>query len=373
MGWSGQLNLTSSNCGLASPPAPPTTTNPCSARLGGNANLTVNFAGMSVTVGAQSGTVTYGTGGSVTFPVTVSRAAAGAAFSAALTIGTLPAGATGSFLVSPLVFLATDLTKSTTLTIITTNTTFAGTATPFTVTATNTVSATDNASGDGALTVNKLAITVTAVTDTKTYDGTTSSSGVPTIVPALVNGNTSGFIQTFDNRNFGTGKTLTASGTVNDGNSGNNYAPTFVSVATGVINKRAITVTAATNMKVYDGTTTSAGVPTITVGSLAPGDSVTWTQTFDTKNFGTDKTLTPAGTVTDGNSGLNYTVTFAAVNTGVINKRPITVTAATDTKTYDGTTTSAGVPTITVGSLAPGDSVTSRRRSTTATRAPARR
>ena len=36
---------------------------------------------------------------------------------------------------------------------------------------------------------------------------------------------------------------------MSDGNSGNNYAVTFVNAATGVINARAITVTAAANTK----------------------------------------------------------------------------------------------------------------------------
>ena len=45
-------------------------------------------------------------------------------------------------------------------------------------------------------------------------------------------------------------------------------------------------------------------------GSLAPGDTANFTETFDTKNVGTDKTLTPSGTVSDGNSGNNYAVTF---------------------------------------------------------------
>ncbi len=79
---------------------------------------------------------------------------------------------------------------------------------------------------------------------------------------------------------------------------GNNYVVTFTSVSTGVITAKAITVTAATDSKGYDGTTSSVGIPTITSGGLlAPGDTVTWTQTFDNENAGTGKTLTPAGTV----------------------------------------------------------------------------
>jgi hypothetical protein len=200
------------------------------------------------------------------------------------------------------------------------------------------------------------AITVTAATDSKQYDGTTSSTGVPTITSgSLGTGDTANFTQAFANKNVGTGKTLTPAGSVTDGNSGNNYSVTFADNTTGVITVRAITVTAATDSKQYDGTTSSTGVPTITSGSLGSGDTANFTQAFATKSVGTGKTLTPAGSVTDGNSGNNYSVTFANNTTGAITARAITVTAATDSKGYDGTTSSTGVPTITSGSLVGGD------------------
>ncbi len=202
------------------------------------------------------------------------------------------------------------------------------------------------------------AITVTALTDSKGYDGTTSSAGVPTITTgSLAGSDTANFSEAYSTRNVGTGKTLVPSGTVNDGNGGANYTITFVNNTTGVITARAITVTAATNSKGYDGTTSSAGVPTITTGSLAGGDSATWTQTFDTRNVGTGKTLVPSGTVNDGNGGANYTITFVNNTTGVITARAITVTALTDSKGYDGTNTSSLTPTLT-GTLAPGDAAT---------------
>lgn len=175
--------------------------------------------------------------------------------------------------------------------------------------------------------ITSLAITVTAATDTKTYDGTTASIGIPSITTgALATGDTANWTQTFDTKHVGTGKTLTPAGTVNDGNGGNNYDVTFIDNTTGEIIQRAITVTAVTDTKPYDGTVTSTGVPTITSGSLAPGDTAVWTQTFDTPLVGVGKTLTPAGTVTDGNGGNNYDVTFAQDFTGVITGTPIDVT-----------------------------------------------
>jgi len=85
-----------------------------------------------------------------------------------------------------------------------------------------------------------------------------------------------------------------------------------------VINKRAITVTAVQDTKVWDGTTSSAGIPIVTAGSIVGGNTGNFTQTFNTPLVGTGKTLTPSGSVSDGNSGNNYMVAFVPVNTGVI-------------------------------------------------------
>src|SRR5579862_1083294 len=200
------------------------------------------------------------------------------------------------------------------------------------------------------------AITVTAAANSKTYDATTAAAAIPTITSgSLASGDSATWTETYDTKNVGAGKTLTPAGSVSDGNSGNNYAVTFANNTTGVINARAITVTAATNTKTYDGTTSAAATPTITSGALQGTDTATWTETYSNKNAGNAKTLTPAGTVSDGNGGANYIVTFANTTTGVINKLAITVTAATNTKTYDGTTSATAAPTITSGTVQTGD------------------
>ena len=217
-------------------------------------------------------------------------------------------------------------------------------------------------------------ITVTAAADSRVYDGTTTSTAQPTLTTGFlagIGGDTAAFTQSFDNRNAGASKTLTPTGTVNDGNGGNNYLITFAPAATGLITPRAITITAAADTKGYDGSTASAGVPTITSGTLAPvgGDVTVLSQSFDNRNAGTNKVLTPAGQVNDGNGGNNYRITYVPVTTGVINPRAVTVTAVTDARTYDGSTDSAALPLMTAGSLAPGGRRTaphSHRTSTTA-------
>ena len=118
-----------------------------------------------------------------------------------------------------------------------------------------------------------------------------------------------------------------------------------------------LTVSASAYSKTYDGTTAALGTPTITAGSIQPGDSVTgtWTEVFASRNAGASVALTPVGVVVnDGNNGLNYNYIPGSV-TGVIAQTNLTVTAVSNTKGYDGNTSAAAVPLITAGSIQTGD------------------
>ena len=200
---------------------------------------------------------------------------------------------------------------------------------------------------------------VTAATDNKGYDGNATSTGVPsTTLGSLQTGDFATWTQTFDNKNAGSGKTLTPAGTIDDGNGGANYNVVFNTVSDGTISQRAITVTAMTDTKGYDGDATSAVLPTVTSGTIVSGDTAAFTQSFENKNVGTGKTLTPAGAVSDDNGGNNYVVTFVEDTTGEITVRNIEVTATSLSKVFDGSNSSAGVPTVTSGSLASGDTAT---------------
>jgi len=291
----------------------------------------------------------------------------------------------------------------------------------------------------GKLTIDKRIISVSADTDTKTYDGTTDSSAIPAVTfGSLATGDVGTWSESFDTPGAGTDKALTPTGTVENAEAVDvtaNYDITFEVDHTGVIERRAITATAddknktygdadpaltygltsgtlvpgddfsgeitrtagegvgdhaitqgtlalsadydltfvpgkltidkrvitvsgTSDTKTYDGDRSSSAVPTVTFGSLAAGDTGLWTQTFDTKHAGTDKALTPTGTVENaGHDDMtaNYDITFTADNAGVIEKRIISVSADTDTKTYDGTTDSSAIPAVTFGSLATGD------------------
>jgi hypothetical protein len=204
-----------------------------------------------------------------------------------------------------------------------------------------------------SLTVGKRPITVSAVADAKTYDGNTSSTGAPSITPPLVNGDTSSFFQTFDTKNAGNSKTLTAAGSANDHNNGGNYDVNFVNNANGAITPLAITGSITASDKVYDATT-SASIATRTLAGIIGPDDVAYaggTATFADANVGSGKAVSATGLSLTGNDALNYTVNPTATTTASITVRPITVTANNQSKIFGGAEP-ALTYSITVGSLA---------------------
>jgi hypothetical protein len=205
--------------------------------------------------------------------------------------------------------------------------------------------------------INQATLTITAAVNTKTYDGLTSAAATPTANGLQGTDSVTGLAESYDTKDAGTGKTLSVSAyTVNDGNSGGNYTVSTAASTAGVINKAALTITAAVNTKTYDGTTSASATPT--TSGLQGTDSVTGlAETYDTKDAGTGKTLSvSAYTVNDGNSGGNYTVSTATSTAGVINQATLTITAAANTKNYDGSTSAAATPT--TSGLQGSDSVT---------------
>ncbi len=200
------------------------------------------------------------------------------------------------------------------------------------------------------------AITVTANTDTKVYDGNNTSSVTPSITSgSLAFGQVANFTQSYNNKNVGTGKTLTPAGTVTDGNGGANYAVTFVTDATGVITAKALTVSATGVNKMYDGTNTAS----VTLSDdRVSGDILTTSYTsatFSDKHVGTGKTVSVSGiSVTSTDAG-NYTWNTTTSTTANITTRPVTVTAVTNTKVYDTNTSAGAAPTLSVNTIATGD------------------
>ena len=145
-------------------------------------------------------------------------------------------------------------------------------------------------------TITPAALVVTAQADTRVYNGTTASSAAPVVTGTTYDAIGTAAIQTFDNRNAGTGKILTAGGLVMaDGNAGANYTVNYVNNTAGVITPASLTVTAQTDTRVYNGTTASRRRPWSPGRPTTP--SACGTQKFDNRNAGTGKTQAAGGLV----------------------------------------------------------------------------
>jgi hypothetical protein len=224
-----------------------------------------------------------------------------------------------------------------------TNSTVAGN--PYTIAVTNgTLVATnyDFAFVNGQLTVAPATVNGSITASNKVYDGTTAASIAGYALSGVIGTDDvtlTGGTANFSDSNVGTDKLVTVTGLTLSGTTTGNYAlASSTTNTTANITAYPITVTAATNTKFYDGTNTATASPTITAGTLQNTDTATFTETYDNKNVGIGKTLTPTATIFDGNGGTNYFVTFVNNTTGVITNLTLTGSITASNKVYDGTT-----------------------------------
>jgi multiple sugar transport system substrate-binding protein len=129
---------------------------------------------------------------------------------------------------------------------------------------------------------------------------------------------------TFASANVGTGVPVAVSGLSLGGAQAGNYT-LIQPTTTANITALGLTVSAATNTKIYDGTTSAAALPTYTVGTLASGDAAALTETYAFKDVGTALTLIPAINFTSG-SATNYSIILTNNTTGVITKATPVIT-----------------------------------------------
>ncbi len=177
----------------------------------------------------------------------------------------------------------------------------------------------------------------------KTYDGTTLASlSGSTLVGVLgsdsitLGNDTTG---TFNNKNVGDGKPVSTDMTIS-GTDASNYIIVQPTAITANITPLAISVTAAGQSKVYDGTTT-ANVNLSSAGVL-PGDSVSFADTsanFDQSNVGTALPIAVAGITAGGTDGGNYTLINTTATTNA-NITPV-ILNLTSTRVYDANTDAA--------------------------------
>ena len=192
-------------------------------------------------------------------------------------------------------------------------------------------------------------ITVTGVTaSNKVYNGNTSAilNTGSALLAGVVSGDavslvSTGATGTFNNKNAGTGKTVTVSGLSISGADSGNYTLTQP-VTTANITTATLTVTGVTaGGRMYNATTsavlnTSAALPGGVIGS----DAVTLITTgasgsFANKNAGTGKSVTTSGFVAGGADAANYTLVQPSP-TADITPAPLTISGVTaNNKVYN--------------------------------------
>jgi hypothetical protein len=217
---------------------------------------------------------------------------------------------------------------------------------------------------NGTLTVTGNAITITAASDSKVYDGTPlTNSGYNMTAGSLAPGHTLVSVNvTGSQTDVGSSANVPSNAVIMDNGTDvtANYDITYVN-GTLDVTAREIEITAASDSKVYDGTPLTNDGYSITDGSLAPGHSLaSVTVTGSQTDVGSSDNVPSNAVIMDNGTDVtaNYDITYVN-GTLTVTGREITITADSDSKVYDGTPLTNAGYSITDGSLAPGHSLAS--------------
>ncbi|MEO1830597.1 MAG: YDG domain-containing protein [Pseudomonas sp.] len=183
---------------------------------------------------------------------------------------------------------------------------------------------------------------INAAAASKTYDGTTDAD-VTADLAGVISGDdlTVALNGAFDDKNAGTGKTVTVSGALSGADAGN-YALSASSITTtaNITAKVIDLINAVAQSKVYDGTL-DADVTADLAGVISGDDlQLAVSGAFDDKNAGTGKTVTVNGALSGADAG-NYSLSGAATTANISAKVIDLINAVAASKTYDGTTNAA--------------------------------
>ena len=223
---------------------------------------------------------------------------------------------------------------------------------------------------DSGLTANvtPLDLNVTGLTaDNRVYDATDAATLTGTGTVLAIAGDTVSLdgtaVGTFDDKNAGTGKSVTVSGLSLSGVDAGNYNLVFPSALTADITQADIQVNGlAAESRIYDATVvanltgtavvTALGSDVLTVEGAAVGS-------FADKNVGTGKAVTVTGLTLSGADAANYSILQPAGLTADVTARPITLTGLTvDDKVYDATTDTTTTGTAAFSGILAGDTAT---------------
>jgi len=171
----------------------------------------------------------------------------------------------------------------------------------------------------------------------KAYDGTTDAS------VSLDDDRVAGDVLTvtgiaaFDDKNVGVDKPVNIFEFDVSGADVGNYEASIETVEVATITPRELTLMVDAEDKIYDGTTDA--IANIFVDEIE-GDAVTAVGIgkFDTKNAGTDKTVTVTEVALSGSDAANYSAATSAQGIADIDPRLLSLTVTAQDRIFDGTT-----------------------------------
>ncbi|WP_215408138.1 YDG domain-containing protein [Janthinobacterium sp. JC611] len=215
------------------------------------------------------------------------------------------------------------------------------------------------------------AVTLSGVTaGNKVYDGTAAAVLSGGVLSGMVAGETLNFIGgvgTFSDKNAGTGKVVTISGTTLQNGTGlaSNYTFTSPGNVTADISKASISGVSnvGVNNKTYDGQKTATLNGTATFAGIFGDDSLTVAGSgeFSDKNAGTGKTVNVSGLTLGGADAGNYTLA-GTTSSGVADIAKASIGSVSNVgvnnKTYDGSATATLNGAATFNGMLNGDSLT---------------
>jgi YDG domain/GEVED domain/Cadherin domain len=207
--------------------------------------------------------------------------------------------------------------------------------------------------------VNPMTLVATGTSSNKVYDGNADASVTISLAGIIagdtVTGSATGL---FNDKNVGTGKTVTAGTVTLGGTDSGNYIVGSASATTADITPLEIEGEVTVFNRVYDGTV-DATIDSRTLIGVLPGDTVTYVggvAEFGDKHVGSEKPVSATGLTLDGPDAVNYFIGYEGVVAASITRKPITSSGTVVSKVYDATTDAS--VTISLDGVVAGDDVT---------------
>ena len=211
---------------------------------------------------------------------------------------------------------------------------------------------------NGTLTVTKKAVTITADSDTKVYDGTALTKNSYTNTELGAGDSIESVTITGSQTTVGTSNNVPSNAVIKNAADVDVTASYDITYTNGTleVTKKAVTITADSDTKVYDGTALTKD--SVTSDGLITGDTIDSVTVVGSQiNIGTSDNV-PSNAViknaADEDVTASYEITYEK-GTLEVTKRTLTITAGSDSKVYDGTALTKN--SFTADGLATGDSI----------------